>query len=266
MLDPASWLALAQALPEGGKSRVDHDCGSGRTMIVDHKEDCWSAWCHRCSMPGFVPKPKPSFAERLARLKEQRAVEREAAADARPPMPADFDPSNWPLPARVWLYKAGLDNGAIQRLGFYWHERMQRVVMPVFVGDRMVYWQARGFNPDMPKYINPPIDKPVFKQGSGPVLVLCEDMLSTVRVGEVAEAWCAMGTSLTDTAIAAILSRRKPVKVWLDSDGAGVKGRRKYVPKLRAYGIDAIAIRSDRDPKLYSREAICSILSLPAPR
>lgn len=231
-------------------------------MIVDHKPNGWSAWCHRCSDSGFVPHPQPSMAERLAALKERKTVEAVAAADPRPPMPANFDPATWPLAARVWLYKAGIGNEAIQRLGFYWHERMKRVVMPVFEAGKLVYWQARGFDRDMPKYINPPIDKPVFKRGSGPVIVLLEDMLSTVRVGEVTEARCAMGTSLTDAAIADILATGLPVKVWLDPDAAGVKGRRKYVPKLRAYGIDAMAIRSDKDPKYYSKEEIVACLQL----
>lgn len=260
MLDPASWLAQAQELPLGGKRRVDHDCGGGRTLIVDHKESGYSAWCHRCSAPGFVSHPRPSLAERLAKLREVRDVEAQAQADPRPPLPADFEPSTWPLPARIWLYKAGLGNDTIQRLGFYWHERMQRVVLPVFSGDRLVYWQARGFNPDLPKYINPELDKPVFKQGEGPTIVLCEDMLSTVRVGEVTEAWCAMGTSLSDAAVSSLLASGKPVKVWLDPDAAGIKGRRKYVPKLRAYGIEATSIQSEKDPKLYSKEEITQFL------
>lgn len=259
-LDPATWLEQAQQLAEGQRRRVNHDCGPGRTMIVDHKETGWSAYCWRCSDSGFVPHPQPSLGERIERLKKQRAVDDTAQADPRPPMPANFNPAEWPLVARVWLYKAGLGNDTITRLGFYWHQPTQRVVMPVFAGGSMVYWQARGFDPKLPKYINPPIDKPVFKQGSGDVLVLCEDMLSTVRVGEVTSAWCAMGTSLTDAVLADILAVGKPVRVWLDPDGAGVRGRRKYVPMLRAFGIEASAIRSDKDPKYYSKEEIGKFL------
>jgi hypothetical protein len=202
------------------------------------------------------------LAERLARLRTVADAEAEAEADPRPPMPAEFDPGQWPLAARAWVYKAGLSNDTLSRKGIYWCPRLARVVLPVFQEGRLIYWQARSLDPSRPKYINPPIDKPVFKQGSGPVLVLCEDMLSTIRVGEVTEAWCAMGTSLSDTAITDILAMAKPVKVWLDPDGAGVKGRRKYVPKLRAYGIEATAIRSERDPKFHSKEEIAKFLSI----
>lgn len=256
MLDPSTWLAQAQALKEGTRATVEHDCGDGRKMVVNHKTDCWSAWCYRCSEKGWVPKPREGLTQRLDRLKAMRAAEEAVAREIKPPMPANFDPSTWPLKDRVWLYKAGLSNERIQSLGFYYCERIKRVVMPVFSNGRLVYWQARTQDPDLPKYLNPPVDKPVFKQGSGRVLVLTEDMLSAARVGEVTEAWCIMGTSLTDTVITELLMSKRPIKVWLDGDSAGEKGMRKFVPQLRNFGIDAVAIRTDRDPKFHSKQEI----------
>lgn len=260
-LDPASWLPQAQELAEGQRRRVDHDCGDGRTMIVDHKPDGWSAWCHRCSDNGWHPHPAPSLAERLARIKAETAADAAAGQDVRPPMPADFNPSAWPLPARVWLYKAGLSNARITELGFYWNPAMKRVVLPVLAGEQLVYWQARGFDKDRPKYINPPVDKPIYRCGHGPVLVITEDILSAARVGEVTEAWSILGTSADEAVAAQMVAMGKPVRVWLDPDKAGLKGRRKLVPRLRAYGVDALAIKADRDPKLYSKQEIMQFLS-----
>ena len=177
-------------------------------------------------------------------------------------MPAEFNPSLWPLAARVWLYKAGLSNERITELGFYWNDRMQRVVMPVLTGLKVSYWQARGFDKDRPKYINPHVYKPLFKVGTGPMLVLTEDMLSAARVGEVTEAWSILGTSMDDDKVAQVVATGLPVRIWLDPDSAGLKGRRKLVPKLRAYGVDAFAIKTDRDPKLYSKEEIMKFLSI----
>jgi hypothetical protein len=203
-----------------------------------------------------VPKPRPSLAERLARLREEITADSVAEQDIRPPTPMEFDPRIWPLPARVWLYKAGLSNELILQLGFYWNPWMQRVVMPVLDGLTVRYWQARGFDKDRPKYINPKVDKPLFKQGSGPLLCLTEDMLSAARVGEVTAAWSILGTSVDDSKIAQIVATGLPVKVWLDPDAAGLKGRRKLVPRLRAFGVDATSVKAERDPKLYSREEI----------
>lgn len=233
-----------------------HDCGDGRTLIVNHKDTGYSGYCFRCSDDGFQPHPQPSLAERISRLRAVEGAEQAAEADSRPPMPAEFNPSVWPLRARVWLYQAGLSNDRIHELGFYYNERLDRVVMPVLDGPNVRYWQARGFDKDRPKYLNPPIDKPLFKVGSGPVLVLTEDMLSAVRVGEVTEAWSVLGTAADDTKIAAIIATGKPVRVWLDPDSAGLKGRRKLVSKLRAYGVDATAIKTAKDPKFYSSQEI----------
>ncbi len=177
-------------------------------------------------------------------------------------MPAEFDPSAWPLAARVWLYKAGLSNDRIKELGFYWNSRMSRVVMPVLDGLKVRYWQARGFDKDRAKYINPKVYKPMFKVGAGPVLVLTEDMLSAVRVGEVTAAWSILGTSMDDAKIAQVVATGLPVRVWLDPDSAGLRGRRKLVPRLRAYGVNALAVKAERDPKLYSKEEIKRFLSI----
>lgn len=262
MLDPATWLAAAQELPEGSKRRVPHDCGDGPVLLVQHKSDGWAAWCYRCSDDGWVPHPQPSLAERVARLRAVETADSDAAADPRPPQPAEFDPSLWPSEARVWLYKAGFSNDRIRDLGFYWTPRMRRVVMPVFDGGRLVYWQARGFDPERPKYINPKVDKPLYKCGSGPLLVITEDMLSAAKVASVTEAWSILGTSADDDKLNEIMRTGKPVRVWLDPDGAGARGRRKLVPRLRALGVDAKGVTTDKDPKLYPQEEIARVLSL----
>jgi hypothetical protein len=260
MLDTQSWLTAAQALTQGQRSRVPHDCGSGKVLLIENKPEGWSAWCHRCSDKGWHPKPQPSLQERLARLQTATTADAKAAADVRPPMPAEFDPSLWPIAARVWLYKAGLSNDRIQALGFYWNPDMRRVVMPVLCDrGRLVYWQARGFD-DRPKYINPEVDKPLYKQGSGLLLVLTEDMLSAARVGEVTAAWSILGTSADDGFLTDIVATGLPVRVWLDPDKAGLKGRRKLVTKLRAYGVDAVSIKTAKDPKFYSNEEIRKFL------
>jgi hypothetical protein len=177
-------------------------------------------------------------------------------------MPADFNPSNWPLEPRVWLYKAGLSNEAIQGSGFYYHEPTKRVVLPVFDNGALVYWQARGFDASRPKYLNPEVDrtKLVAKYGQGDVLVLTEDILSAKRVSLHTEAWSILGTAIPDPVLGQIIRTGKPVLVWLDPDDAGRKGTSKAVAKLRAYGVEAKAIRTDRDPKLYSAKEIATVI------
>lgn len=236
---------------------MDHVCGGGRTLKVEHKPDGYSAWCFRCSDKGWHPHPQPSLAERIARLNSERAADTSAEQSAAPPHPDSFNPSDWPLVARVWLYKAGFSNDAIQRHGFYYNEKLDRVVLPVIRGGRVIYWQARGFHPDRAKYLNPPVDKPRVFFGSGD-LVLCEDILSAARLGDVAQGCAILGTSLSDAGVSEVVGQAdgRPVFLWFDPDDAGRAATRKVAAQLSLAGVPIRRVTSDLDPKLYPRNTL----------
>jgi DNA primase len=260
MLDPRSWLDEAKALDIGRSKRVDHDCGSGRTLKVDHKEHGWGAWCWRCNDDGWVPHPEESLAQRLARLTAVRAVEQEASRSVALPTPIEPDAAKWPREARLWLYKIGMSNDDIRKAGFYYCSRLDRVVLPVRSEMGTVYWQARSLTPKdgRPKYLNPLVDKSAFfaRYGEGKEIVLTEDILSAWKVGLVTAAWSILGTSLSQRQCLSILRDGRPVYIWLDPDGPGQRAASKIFKQLNAYGVDARVIRSDTDPKLLSREDI----------
>lgn len=264
MLDLASWLPQAQTLAPGQSRRFDHDCGGGRTLKCDNKQEGYSAWCWRCNDKGWHPHPQPSLAERIARLREKQDTDTRAEADPRPPMPAVWDARDWPLHARVWLYKAGLHNDRIREAGIYYCPRLDRVILPVINDEKLVYWQARGFDKERAKYINPAIDKTALqaRYGTEGPIVLVEDILSAIRCGEVARGWSLLGTSISDAAAQAVRVHRQgyPVLIWLDPDGAGRKARAKYKRALGLVGIEPRIIKTDKDPKLYSQEEIRQII------
>ena len=264
MINPAEWLEQAKALPLGGKSQIAHGCGTGRKLLIENKETGWACWCYRCSLAGFVPKPKPSLSERISTLRKKEAAAEVFTRTLRPPMPATWLVDDWPEQARVWLYKAGMDKDWIQEIGFYWCSPMARVVMPIFNDEgKMIFWQARGFDPELPKYLSPPIPtggKPLYRahpvrpdpERDERTLCLTEDILSANKVGQCVTGWSILGTSLTALHEAEIVKfNPSRALVWLDPDAAGVSGRRKIVPQLRALGIDAKAVRADLDPKCY---------------
>lgn len=263
-LDQAEWLHLAQQLARGQKASHQHSCGSGQKLLVENSEAGYKAWCYRCSLPGFVPHPKPSLAERIAALTAAKEADAKEQADPRPPMPANYEVSTWPNYARVWLYKAGLSNAVIQAHGIYWCDRIKRVVIPVLDGLTLCYWQARGFDDDRPKYLNPKVDKPIYRaacpQDHAGLLVITEDILSAIKVGQVCEAWSILGTSMPGTL--QVLVRGRRIAVWLDPDSAGRKGAGKIYRALSASGADVRVIRSDLDPKCYSIAQIKEFLCL----
>lgn len=174
------------------------------------------------------------------------------------PQPMQPDPQLWPAMARVWLYKAGLSNDDITGLGFYFCDRTQRVVMPVYQDGKLVYWQARGFNSAHAKYINPVVsrDKLFAKYGSGGVIVLTEDMLSAFRVGKVTEAWALMGTSISDGMLDLLTKQQRPIRTMLDPDKAGIKGGAKALRQLQLLGVDIKILRPHKDPKLLTLKEI----------
>lgn len=260
MLSRDSWWPQAEHLKPGQKRRTDHDCGSGRTLMVECRVDrSYSAWCHSCNEGGWAPAPAEALAEKLARLSALRSSD-EALPQAEQPMPRIYDVSLWPDGAAVWLYKAGLSRGDLGRLGIYWHRESDRVVLPV--GTR--FYQARAYQPGrLPKYLGPTPRPPnlLARWGSAEVPTLTEDILSAIKVGMVAEGWAVLGTRVSSHMVAMILKRGGRVNVWLDPDKAGREGAAKIIKQLHAYGVQTRNILSARDPKLHSREEIKEILN-----
>jgi len=260
MLDLEGWLPQAKRLAGGKRQRVGHDCGPGSCMLVSHDLDCYRAWCFRCGEPGYQAKV-PTLADQV----ELRKV-RDADAQlerAVLPLPMEQDITEWPTAARVWLYKAGLSNKRIAELGIYYHPTTRRVVIPIVEDGELTYWQARAVMPDQaPKYLNPSVDrgKVLPRFGQGRCIVLTEDYLSAVRVGEVTEAWSLLGIDLKEPILAKLIREDKPVVCWLDPDTAGRRGNASISKTLRSLGVPVAVIDSEKDPKLLSKERITECL------
>ncbi len=147
----------------------------------------------------------------------------------------------------------------IGRLGIYYHAESDRVVLPVMEDGRVIWWQARAYQKGRtPKYLGPTPRPPrtLARWGAAPCATLTEDILSAMKIGEVAEGWAVMGTRISDHYIAMLMKRGAPVNVWLDPDAAGRRAAAKYVKQLRAYGLTVRDIVSTRDPKLHTRDEI----------
>lgn len=233
-------------------------------MLVENRADCIRAYCYTCHGSGYEAKSLP-LSERIANAAARKADD-EARTSVR--LPPDSEPSVklWPAHARLWLYKAGLGAEDIQRLGFVYSKRMGRVVMPVR-NDRgeVVFWQARGFRPGVPKYLSPSVDRSAVipKYGTpNEWVVLTEDILSAAKVGQVAHAWSMMGTQLRDGMLLELLRLKHHVIIALDPDAPGRRGAGQTMQKLAAFGIRAVSITSllTQDPKNYSRDEIKELL------
>lgn len=258
MLDPRSWLPKAAALQPGRRTRTDHDCGPGRTLLLSRDGEGYRAFCFRCNDSGRAPNPQETLAEKVARLGAMQHAD--ALAPREPavlPTPRIADPSLWPGPARLWLAKAGLGASEIDRLGAYYHPPTDRVVLPVYEAGKPVFWQARAVN-RQPKYLAPQVDRAsvVPRWGASPSPTLTEDILSAFKVGQVGEGWALMGTRLSSRVLSMLIERGTGCNIWLDPDGAGKVGTTKVAKALRAAGVPFRIIESDRDPKLLFYDEI----------
>lgn len=180
------------------------------------------------------------------------------------PVPRVLEVAAWPEGAKLWLYKAGLSNGDIGRLGVYYHPPSDRVVVPVYDATGEVFYQARAYQKDrFPKYLGPTPRPPrlLARWGSFVVPTLTEDMLSAIKIGTVAEGWAVLGTRVSDHMVSELMKRKSRVNVWLDPDAAGRKGAAKICQQLRAYGLEVRDILSARDPKLHHRDEIMEYVS-----
>lgn len=265
----SDWYLAIKDMPVGTRLRMPHaGCSIGDALMVSKTDKGVNAWCFLCKESGlFVPAPPESLAHKLERQSSQKLASKEMKQSKALPLPKDDNPSEWPLEARIWLYKAGLNNNDIVEAGIYLHPSSSRVVIPVFDGDTLVYWQARGFDPEAPKYLNPSVvDRTALVAnwyGSERCLVLTEDWLSGYRVHRATgfQVYSLLGTYLTDIIAAQIVYNRVPVAVWLDGDKPGQDAARKIVAKLNALNHPVKNIVTERDPKLYSDTEIREVLS-----
>ncbi len=249
---------IGESLNVGQRTRHEHSCGDGRTLVVSRNERGISCWCHRCHAKGWIPDER-SLAERIQALSQAQEWDQVAADSLELPGPGKFDPQDWPDQPRVWLYKAGFSNDEIRRHGWYWNPRMQRVILPVRNMDgKVIYWQGRGFDPGRPKALNPTVNREglVAKYGQGDWIALCEDVLSAAKVGGVGEAWALLGTVLSLSTALALSEAGRPVLLMLDDDPAGRRGAAEAAKTLNLLGVRNHQVYFGKDPKLTSRAVI----------
>lgn len=266
-MPPEEWLATAQRVLVGGRksARMQHHCGIDDSIMLTKDGDTLSAYCHRCDAYG-KHREQESLEQKLARLTEERKAELSVRASIDLPEPRVYELSKWPKQDALWFYKMGLSPQKIAQLGLYWCPAIGRVVLPIYVDDRVVFWTARS-QTRSPKWLGPQVDKvgltAQYGHGKGDIIVLTEDPLSAFKVGLVCEAWSLLGTKLRPSTASELARDGRRVAVWLDDDAGrkslrnpGQESSAKIRQTLGMLGVDTINITSPRDPKYYEPDYI----------
>jgi DNA primase len=266
--DPV-WLTTAKTLAAGRRIRIEC-CAQDKSLLVSNEERGFRAYCFRCGPRGFVAHGDFSI-DQLRRRREELALLQEAKVR----LPHDFTTEIPPNEA-VWLYRAGISTALAQHYGFGFSQFLRRVVLPVYGDGRLVGFTARSTVGAKPKYIErmrtpdavfvadpatalPATDE--WPEGSGPDLVITEDILSAVRVGRIAKRCVALLGTSTNANQLAQLSGATTIAIWLDPDRAGRVAAHKLERTLALQGYKTKRIRSEQDPKRYSNREIRRLLS-----
>lgn len=270
MTDDPVWLATAKTLKAGRYIRIEC-CAHDKSLRVSNEERGYRAYCFRCGPRGFVAHGDFSI-DQLRRRREEFALLQEANVR----LPHDFTTEIPPNEA-VWLYKAGISTELAKHYGFGFSQSLKRVVLPVYRDSALVGFTARSTIGAKPKYIermaspsaifiaDPATALPAttdWPEGSGPDLVVTEDILSAVRVGRLVRRCVSLlGTSANGHQLSDALMDCRTVAIWLDPDRAGRVAALKLERTLALQGYETVRIRTEQDPKRYSNREIRRLLS-----
>jgi len=243
----------------------------GESAYVPHpgcttSDKCWlyvntkgvGYYCNKCGGRDFSFHGVMSMSER----RELQRMDDEVTQSTQVVLPNDYS-LTIPDEGLVWLLKAGINSNLAASHCIGWSESLRRVILPVYSGRTLMYYQARSIDGRAPKYINPRVSKERVLFGFeyfNPDIPVCitEDILSAVRVSEFMPTVSALGTKLSRWAVYT-LGQAPKVYIWLDPDKAGRKGRIKMRQQLQ-WTTKPILITTDRDPKYYTGTEIKEIL------
>ena len=225
----------------GEQVHINHEgCEAGvdrkKRLYIKREETCIIAFCHHCGGKGIYHL-KGSKPRHVSVLRNKGVVLRKVK-DVHFSPSCEFDVKKFSLPAKAWLYRYRLTDKQIKDNFIGYDPISDRVVLPIFDDNGLlIFWQARALHGEQPKYYSETsVDKPYFlyEHPTSKVLVVVEDMLSAIRVGEHANALALLGTTLTDESIVALLSKGyTSIVIWLDDDMAGRQATLKMKPMLQ---------------------------------
>lgn len=255
----------------GQRERYDYCpfCGEkvrGKGFVVTRTKNGFFLWCFKCHAHRHVTRDGLSFSNVKRYMKERDNSHKEVADVAVEhtivTLPHDFT-TEIPPAGLVWLRKGGVTDDEIKQYRFGYSPELDRVILPVFGEEGLLYWQGRALIADgtKPKYINVRTKRKhvFFVAGTNStVTVLVEDILSALAVARAGYTGLALLGSHVGADVQEAIKSHK-VRVWLDPDKR--KECVKFAKMLCAYSFQASPIvYTDKDPKEYTVDEIRNII------
>lgn len=215
-------------------------------------------WCFRCSKPTFSEKGKiKNFIDQEQIGKKEQIF-----------LPEDCT-IKYPDKCLAWAGKYGLTETDLLRYNTFWSPSEQRLIFPFYENGNLLGYQGRSFkenNPvigKIPKWFGKGITEDVFNiLGIGNILVLCEDIVSAIKIAKAGYASMPLyGSSISQERfkrLYKLFGSKSEVVIWLDYDKASEAP--SYSKLGGIYGLSCRTIVTEQDPKEYSIEEIQEIL------
>lgn len=184
--------------------------------------------------------------------------------------------SQFSLEVLQWLYKYYVFDDLIKKYNICYVPEVNSLVLPVFDGDKLISYQQRSF-PRKGFITNGDKTLPfMIKCGQENTVVLVEDYISAIRLGEHVHTICLFGVHVSNIMLKFIENLNMDIKIWLDPDDAGVTNSKLIRDKLtkglthhakyRAFSVRGPRIveqvLTELQPKEYSDGELIAILKL----
>lgn len=234
-IPPDEFRHAGEHLAVDQQVNIDHVfCSAGADtrarLYVKRTRDAVLAYCHNCGGHGIVGLRKSTVKSIEDLLIENEAVAQQGLGELVMPDDVIRNPEGWPNEAKAWLYQYGITNSEIIDNEIGYSESWNRVILPVYSGGKLMYWQGRAVRPGQdPKYISAKAhNKVMFTAHGAGVGVTCgdkvfivEDILSAIKMSRHCDAIALLGTSPDIDDLTVRLENYKKVGIALDPDQAG---------------------------------------------
>lgn len=255
MLPKEDYIEFAPDSP--GQVHVNHiGCPAGtdtrKRLYIRRSDDGYSilAHCHNCGESGYV------FEDGFRSLKNiKRTTSNTNSSAASLSLPIDFeaDPKGWSTYARAWVYQYGITDTEIKKYGIGYSANSNRVILPAWDNGELVGYQERRVHPKDtgPKYLTHwKVKGYIWKDLTitKDVVVLCEDILSAIKIARHCSSIALVGTHLNHNHYHHVLPF-KEVKIFFDNDNAEVKLKSLKLKRDLEVFVPTNIISIEKNPK-----------------
>jgi len=194
---------IISSLNEGEQIHINHrDCEAGtdtkRRLYIKEETNGYLFYCHHCGKSGSYYKDK---FRSLAAIKKSGSVGESSSRHVSLPTDFESDTKKWDSKARAWVYQYGITEEEIRKYGLGYSPKNGRVVLPSWEDGKLLGYQMRKIFPTdpLPKYVTYYNKKNyVWKDliSTNSILVLCEDVLSAIKLHRYYGSIALLGTHL----------------------------------------------------------------------